>query len=102
MAETASQPFLLRFSRWAGAIVTCIGAVVLVGWLFNVQILKSVLPGSIAMHPLTALLFLSPGIARSSGATDPETARSAGALSAPHDPAGRRDESVSNVFLASI
>src|SRR5579871_4245014 len=63
MAMTASQAFLLRVSRWTGAIVISIGAVVLVGWLLNIEILKSFGQDSVAMQPLTAVLFALAGIA---------------------------------------
>ena len=63
MAETASQLFLLRFSRWASGVVILIGSLVLIGWLLNVQILKSAAPHLIAMNPLTAILFILSGTA---------------------------------------
>lgn len=63
MGMTASQSFLLGFSRRAGALVIFIGAVVLVGWLSGIQILKSFAPDSVPMHPLTAFLFILAGIA---------------------------------------
>jgi signal transduction histidine kinase len=53
----------LRFSRWTGRAVTAIGALVLIGWLFNLQILKSFALDSVAMNPFTAILFVLAGIA---------------------------------------
>jgi signal transduction histidine kinase len=63
MAETASQLSLLRFSRWISVIIILIGSLVLFGWLFHVQILKSAAPNLIAMNPLTAILFILCGAA---------------------------------------
>jgi len=63
MAETATQLFLLRFSRRVSSVVMLIGSLVLLGWLFHVQILKSAAPNFIAMNPLTAILFILCGAA---------------------------------------
>ncbi len=63
MAETASQLFLLRFSRRESVAIVFIGSLVLIGWLLHVQVLKSALPGLIAMNPLSALLFIIAGCA---------------------------------------
>ena len=63
MAKTASQKFLLRVSRRAGFVVILIGALVLLGWSFNIQILKSGAPQLIAMNPLSAVLFILTGVA---------------------------------------
>ncbi|HWD91906.1 MAG TPA: ATP-binding protein [Verrucomicrobiae bacterium] len=53
----------MRFSRWVSVLVILIGGTVLVGWLFNIQLLKSVAPDLIAMNPLTAILFTLCGAA---------------------------------------
>jgi signal transduction histidine kinase len=63
MAKTASQQFLLRFSRRASVVIIAIGGLVWLGWLFKVPILKSGAPHLIAMDPLTAGLFILGGIA---------------------------------------
>lgn len=63
MAVTATQAFLLRFSRWAGAIVISIGAVVVIGWVLNLQVLKTFGVDAAVMNPLTAVLFILAGIA---------------------------------------
>ena len=62
MAQTASQLFLSRFSRWVSVLVILIGSAVLVGWLLNIQLLKSAAPHLIAMNPLTAVLFILCGV----------------------------------------
>lgn len=61
MAVTASQSFLLRFSRHAGAVVSLIGVVALIGWVFGIQALKGFAIDSIAMTPLNAILFILAG-----------------------------------------
>ncbi len=63
MAETASQRFLMRFSRHAGGVIILIGSTVLLGWLLNIKVLESVAPHLIAMNPLSAVLFILSGIA---------------------------------------
>ncbi|HWC58377.1 MAG TPA: ATP-binding protein [Verrucomicrobiae bacterium] len=63
MAETASQQFLARLSRRESVAIILVGSLVLIGWLLHVQVLKSALPGLIAMNPLSALLFIFTGCA---------------------------------------
>src|ERR1700733_6390251 len=51
------------FSRAAGAAVVLMGGLVLMGWLFDVEILKSIIPGMTAMNPGgTAVAFLLAGV----------------------------------------
>jgi PAS domain S-box-containing protein len=51
------------FSRAAGAAVILMGGLVLMGWLFDVEILKSIIPGMIAMNPGgTAVAFVLAGV----------------------------------------
>ena len=47
----------------AGALAICTGSVVLVGWLLKIEELKRVMPGLVAMNPMTATLFICSGIA---------------------------------------
>jgi len=47
----------------AGAGPVLIGAAVLVGWAFRVDLLRSVLPGQTAMNPLSAIAFILAGSA---------------------------------------
>src|SRR5262249_28749592 len=52
-----------RLARGAGAVVTLIGGSVLAGWAFDVEPLKRVVPGMVAMNPGgTALAFLLGGV----------------------------------------
>lgn len=51
----------LKASQVASAIVILVGCVVLVGWIYNIAVLKSILPGFVAMRPNTALGFILAG-----------------------------------------
>jgi len=53
--------WILRFSRSSGLLVAFLGALVLVGWIFNVPVLKSVVPGLATMKVNTAIGFISLG-----------------------------------------
>ncbi len=50
------------FSRLASLIVFLIGCLVLAGWLFDIAILKSILPGWVSMRVNTALAFVFCGL----------------------------------------
>jgi signal transduction histidine kinase/DNA-binding response OmpR family regulator len=50
--------FLRTLSRVMVLFVGLLGALVLVGWRLDVEALRSVMPGRVAMNPLTALGFL--------------------------------------------
>jgi hypothetical protein len=46
------------FSRATSAVVVLVGFLVLVGWLFDLDVLKGVVPGWVTMNPLTAMCFI--------------------------------------------
>ncbi len=50
----------------ASAFAVCIGILVLIGWSFDLEPLKRVLPGLVAMNPATAALFILTGLALAS------------------------------------
>jgi PAS domain S-box-containing protein len=52
-----------QVARAAGLVVTVIGGAGLAGWIFDVPILKSVIPGMVTMKANTATCFLLAGIA---------------------------------------
>lgn len=49
----------------ASVIAVCVGALVLFGWYFDLEQLKRVFPGFVAMNPMTATLFIITGAALS-------------------------------------
>jgi PAS domain S-box-containing protein len=62
-----SEPYQIRncrlFSLAAGAASVFVGALVVVGWMFHVPALTSILPGLASMKPLTASCFIFCGVA---------------------------------------
>ena len=52
-----------RYSRGASATGILVGASVLVGWLLDIPLLKSVIPGLVTMKANTALCFIVAGVA---------------------------------------
>jgi signal transduction histidine kinase/CheY-like chemotaxis protein/HPt (histidine-containing phosphotransfer) domain-containing protein len=53
---------LRRFARAASATVFLVGCLVLLGWVTDRDALTSVIPGLVAMNPLTALAFILAGV----------------------------------------
>jgi two-component system cell cycle sensor histidine kinase/response regulator CckA len=49
-------------ARWAAYLLMAAGTLVLLGWLENISILMTVLPGKISMKPNTAVGFLCAGV----------------------------------------
>ena len=50
------------FARAASVIPIFVGSLVLCGWVFDIEALKRVLPGLVAMNPTTAFLFILAGV----------------------------------------
>ena len=57
---------LLALPPVACGFAVCIGILVLIGWSFDLEPLKRVLPGFVAMNPATAALFILIGVALAS------------------------------------
>ncbi len=52
-----------KLSSWAAVLAVVVGVLVLVGWTFEIEALKSVLPGSVTMKANTAVCFILIGVA---------------------------------------
>src|SRR3954471_25012766 len=55
--------FLSWFARIGSVVVGCVGAAVIVGWLLDIAVLKSLLPGLATMKVNTGCSFLAAGLA---------------------------------------
>ena len=53
--------WLKGFSRWDGWLVALGGGIVLLGWSLGNEMLMRILPGLVAMNPVTALGFILAG-----------------------------------------
>jgi signal transduction histidine kinase/CheY-like chemotaxis protein/HPt (histidine-containing phosphotransfer) domain-containing protein len=62
-ARWGGEPILRRISGYAGGIALVVGVIVLVGWLFDVELLKRIEPHLVAMNPVTACCFVLAGFA---------------------------------------
>jgi serine phosphatase RsbU (regulator of sigma subunit) len=56
-------PRLQAFSRATCAVAIAVGVLVLIGWLIGNETLKRIIPGLVAMNPMTALCFIAAGSA---------------------------------------
>jgi PAS domain S-box-containing protein len=64
--ESASPLWTSRvhsFRKGAGIFAAAVGFAVLVGWMFDIQTLKSIYPGLVSMKPITASAFVLCGLA---------------------------------------
>ncbi len=59
----ADLRYLRLFALAAGTVAIVVGLFVLFGWMFDLEVLKSVLPGRSSMKPNTALCFVLSGLA---------------------------------------
>lgn len=69
-------------SRGASIAVIIVGGLVLIGWSLNVAWLKSLIPGLVAMNPVTAVAFILAGISLRMAATPSPLGRRVGRWSA--------------------
>jgi len=53
---------LKSFAQAASAIAILVGCAVLVGWIFDIETLKRIHPGLVAMNPATAVAFVLAGV----------------------------------------
>lgn len=63
MSATSRASKSILFSQGAAAMVALVGGIVLMGWLLNIPILKSVAPNLVSMKANTAALLLAAGVA---------------------------------------
>ncbi len=63
VADPQAVRHLLVLTRAASVGAAAVGSLVLTGWLLDIEILKSVLPGATPMRPLSAVCFILAGLA---------------------------------------
>lgn len=56
------QERLKHYSTYLAKVLIAFGILVLAGWQFNVEIIKRIIPGLVAMNPVTAVCFILNGI----------------------------------------
>ena len=54
---------LIAFSLWMAGLTGISGLLVLAGWIFDIQIFKTLLPGLVTMKANTAICFMMVGLA---------------------------------------
>lgn len=62
-ADVRHMAVLHRVAQGASALAIVVGSAVLIGWWLDFDPVKRVLPGMVAMNPLTALAFIVAGVA---------------------------------------
>ncbi len=62
MVDPRILPLVRACAQGASACIIVVGCLVLVGWAFDVPLLKTVFPGCIAMNPLTAVASIIAGV----------------------------------------
>ena len=61
---TQAEPgWLHRFSQIGAAFLAASAAVVMLGWVFDAQVLIRILPNMVAMNPVAAVAFICLGLA---------------------------------------
>ncbi len=73
MSKVASLSKPLAF--WSGCIAIVTGIIVLFGWQYNIEIIKSAIPGAVSMKPNAALAFILVGFAQLSATKSTKTAK---------------------------
>ncbi|PIR20676.1 MAG: hypothetical protein COV45_05060 [Deltaproteobacteria bacterium CG11_big_fil_rev_8_21_14_0_20_47_16] len=57
-----SAALALKWARYAGVLIVLVGCAVLAGWIFNIEVLKSVFPGFATMKVNTAICLIVAGL----------------------------------------
>ncbi len=58
LGEPAVPSSITKLPKAASAAVVLVSLLVLAGWAFNIEFLKRVFPGAVAMNPMTAVAFI--------------------------------------------
>ncbi|MBA3882783.1 MAG: PAS domain S-box protein [Chthoniobacterales bacterium] len=61
--ERALPPLLAALPAFGSAFAISVGALVLVGWTLDLELLKRIVPAFVAMNPATAVFFILAGLA---------------------------------------
>ncbi len=60
---TEAWPLAESWPRIIGIVAIALGSIVLLGWIFDIRLLKSILPGGTSMKANTAICFILAGVA---------------------------------------
>jgi signal transduction histidine kinase len=63
IVKTSIAEKLYSLAKLFATLIVLLGGLVLIGWQFDISLLKSILPHLIAMNPITAIGFICAGIA---------------------------------------